>query len=56
MEAYEKKAYDKNAAGDTFARRGIATCEQQVYNSSGFIVISGCDDEASLLNADGKLI
>ncbi len=102
MEAYEKQAYDKNAAeefsgwlrlsdretleykdglpaellgisglkkilyylftdhesaeGDTFAHQGIATCEKQIYNCSGFIVISGDDDEASLFECGRETV
>ncbi|MCR4658227.1 MAG: hypothetical protein K5770_18660 [Lachnospiraceae bacterium] len=46
----------ESAVGDTFARQGIATCEQQVYNSSGFIVISGSDDEASLVECGRETV
>lgn len=46
----------ENASGESFARQGIATCEKQVYNSSGFIVISGNDDEASLFDCGRETV
>ena len=38
----------ENAKGDTFASQGVDTCEKQIDNCSGFIIVSGENDEASL--------
>ena len=46
----------ENATGDTFARQGIDTCEKQIENCSGFIVVSGENDEASLFECGRETV